>query len=133
MERLKTCKEYMSDNGYMEKVSMAVVNGILQAIALNLFWRPGHIYASGITGLGQIIVTLAEKVSGIELPMGVVLYCLNIPLFILAWIMLSRKFTIFTMISVFMTAFLYRLFLLQCYRPILLFVPFLVEEYVVWE
>lgn len=105
MERIKACKDYMIDNDYMEKVSMAVVNGILQAIALNLFWRPGHIYASGITGLGQIIVTLAEKASGIELPMGVVLYCLNIPLFILAWIMLSKKFTVFTMISVFMTAF----------------------------
>ncbi len=104
MEKIKTYKDYMVDNGYMEKISMAFVNGILQAIALNLFWQPGHIYASGITGLGQIIVTLTEKMSGIGLPMGVVLYCLNIPLFILAWFKLSKRFTIFTMISVFMTS-----------------------------
>ncbi|MFW7374178.1 YitT family protein [Vagococcus fluvialis] len=88
----------------MEKVSMAVINGILQAIALNMFWRPGHIYASGVTGLGQIVVTLTESTTGVELPMSVVLYMLNVPLFILAWYKISKKFTIFTMISVFMTS-----------------------------
>ncbi|MFI3937476.1 YitT family protein [Vagococcus fluvialis] len=88
----------------MEKVSMAVINGILQAIALNMFWRPGHIYASGVTGLGQIVVTLTENITGVELPMSVILYMLNVPLFILAWYKISKKFTIFTMISVFMTS-----------------------------
>nr|WP_125983407.1 YitT family protein [Vagococcus vulneris] len=102
---IKKFKDSVVGSIYMEKISMAIVNGILQAIALNMFWQPGHIYASGVTGLGQIIVTLTEKVSGIGLPMGVVLYCLNIPLFILAWFKISKRFTIFTMISVFMTSF----------------------------
>ena len=104
MGKIETLKKQFDDHQYMEKISMAVINGILQAIALNLFWRPGHIYASGITGLGQIIVTLAENATGFEPPMSVILYCLNIPLFILAWTKLSKKFTIFTMISVFMTS-----------------------------
>lgn len=104
MEKIEDLREKFLNKQYMEKVSMAVINGILQAVALNMFWRPGHIYASGITGIGQIIVTLAENVSGKELPMSVVLYMLNVPLFILAWYKISRKFTIFTMISVFMTS-----------------------------
>ncbi|MGO2083829.1 YitT family protein [Vagococcus sp.] len=107
--KVQRWKDALTEKGYTEKISMAIVNGILQAIALNLFWQPGHIYASGITGLGQIVVTLTENISNIKLPMGVVLYCLNIPLFILAWFKISKKFTVFTMISVFMTSFFIQL------------------------
>lgn len=109
MMKVQRWKDALTEKGYTEKISMAIVNGILQAIALNLFWQPGHIYASGITGLGQIVVTLTENISNIKLPMGVVLYCLNIPLFILAWFKISKKFTVFTMISVFMTSFFIQL------------------------
>jgi len=105
MLKLKEIKEQFINNEYTEKISMAVINGMLQAIALNLFWQPGHIYASGITGLGQIVVTLSENIANVHLPMSVVLYALNIPLFILAWFKISKKFTIFTMFSVFMTSF----------------------------
>ncbi|MEQ7218477.1 YitT family protein [Vagococcus fluvialis] len=104
MEKLEDLRDILINKQHMEKVSMAVINGILQAIALNMFWRPGHIYASGVTGLGQIVVTLTENTTGVELPMSVVLYMLNVPLFILAWYKISKKFTIFTMISVFMTS-----------------------------
>ena len=104
MEKLEDLRDILINKRHMEKVSMAVINGILQAIALNMFWRPGHIYASGVTGLGQIVVTLTENTTGVELPMSVVLYMLNVPLFILAWYKISKKFTIFTMISVFMTS-----------------------------
>lgn len=104
MEKLEDLRDILINKQHMEKVSMAVINGILQAIALNMFWRPGHIYASGVTGLGQIVVTLTENTAGVELPMSVVLYMLNVPLFILAWYKISKKFTIFTMISVFMTS-----------------------------
>lgn len=109
MMKVQRWKDALTEKSYTEKISMAIVNGILQAIALNLFWQPGHIYASGITGLGQIVVTLTENISNIKLPMGVVLYCLNIPLFILAWFKISKKFTVFTMISVFMTSFFIQL------------------------
>ena len=104
MEKIGDLRDKLFNKQYMEKISMAVINGILQAVALNMFWRPGHIYASGVTGVGQIVVTLTENLSGIELPMSVVLYMLNVPLFILAWFKISKKFTIFTMISVFMTS-----------------------------
>ncbi|MEQ7219492.1 YitT family protein [Vagococcus fluvialis] len=104
MEKLEDLRDILINKQHMEKVSMAVINGILQAIALNMFWRPGHIYASGVTGLGQIVVTLTENTTGVELPMSVVLYMLNVPLFILAWYKISKKFTTFTMISVFMTS-----------------------------
>ena len=104
MEKLEDLRDILINKQHMEKVSMEVINGILQAIALNMFWRPGHIYASGVTGLGQIVVTLTENITGVELPMSVVLYMLNVPLFILAWYKISKKFTIFTMISVFMTS-----------------------------
>ncbi|MGX7030373.1 YitT family protein [Vagococcus zengguangii] len=93
-----------SNHEYLKKVSIAVVVALMSSIALNVFWHPGGIYASGVTGIGQIIDTLLEKLFGINLPFSVIYYGLNVPLFIISWCMLSKKFTIFTVMVVSFTA-----------------------------
>ncbi|MGX6962350.1 YitT family protein [Vagococcus xieshaowenii] len=93
-----------TNHEYLKKVSVSVVVALMSSIALNVFWHPGGIYASGVTGIGQIIDTGLESILGINLPFSVIYYGLNIPLFIIAWCTLSKKFTIFTMIEVTLTA-----------------------------
>lgn len=84
---------------YFAKASMAFIYGILVSIALNFFWDPGKIYSSGITGLAQLISTLTAS-SGIHLSTALMLFVLNLPLFILAWFQISHKVTIFTILAV---------------------------------
>ena len=77
---------------------------MIASVALNFFYQPGHIYSSGITGLAQILTTLSKSLIGFEVPVSTTLYLLNIPLFVLAWLKIGKKFTIFTFITVTLTS-----------------------------
>ncbi|MHC5247373.1 YitT family protein [Enterococcus sp. LJL90] len=85
---------------FTAKLSVAIVYALLSSIAINFFYQPGHIYSSGITGLAQVITTLSKDSIGVGLPVSVTLYLLNIPLFLVAWRKIGKKFTIFTIITV---------------------------------
>lgn len=84
---------------YVAKASSSFVYGVLVSIALNFFWDAGHIYSSGITGLAQLIATLTKH-SALPLSTALMLFVLNLPLFILAWRQISPRFTIFTILAV---------------------------------
>lgn len=83
-----------------KQLSASITYGLVSAIALNLFWQPGNVYASGITGFAQLIDNALKILLHLDIPISVVIYSINIPLFILAWLKLGRKFTIFTILSV---------------------------------
>lgn len=89
---------------YAQKFSASITYGLVSAIALNVFWQPGNIYASGITGFAQLIDNFLSHMLHINVPISVVIYGINIPLFILAWFKLGRKFTLFTILSVTISA-----------------------------
>lgn len=93
-----------SVHDYTTKLSVSIVYAILASIAMNFFYQPGHIYASGLTGLAQILTTLSSRMLGISLPISLTLYALNVPLFFLAWQKISKKFTIFTFFTVTLAA-----------------------------
>ncbi|QIL46106.1 YitT family protein [Vagococcus coleopterorum] len=97
---MKEFQKKFSESEYTRKSSVAVIYAILAAIALNMFWQPGNIYASGVTGIAQIVTTLIGKMTGQVPPVALIYYVLNVPLFILAWKRISKKFTVFTMITV---------------------------------
>ena len=59
-----------------------------------LFYQPGNIYSSGLTGLAQILTTLSTKIVGFNVPVSITLYLLNVPLFFIAWKKIGKKFTI---------------------------------------
>ena len=90
---------------YATRLSVAVVYAFLAAIAVNFFYQPGHIYSSGATGFAQILTTLSDRVVGFTVPVSITLFLINVPLFFLAWFKIGHKFTIFTLITVFLTSF----------------------------
>ncbi|GFH41036.1 YitT family protein [Lactococcus insecticola] len=83
-----------------QKLSASVVYAILSSVALNFFFQPGHVYSSGITGLAQILTTISYNVVGRNIPVSITLYALNLPLLILAWLKIGKRFTIYTVITV---------------------------------
>lgn len=89
---------------YATKFSFAVVYAILASVAVQLFYSPGNIYSSGITGIAQIFSTLSERVFGVRIPVSMMLLVLNLPLFILGWRKIGHKFTIFTGLTVVLTS-----------------------------
>jgi len=87
------------------KLSIAMIYAVLYSMALNFFWQPGHIYSGGLTGIAQILSTLAERADNINIPISVIYYLLNVPMFILAWFKINRKFVVFTIIAVTFASF----------------------------
>ncbi len=85
---------------YVARISTAFIYAVLVSIAMNLFWTPGHIYASGVTGAAQVAATVLKRFFSMDVSVAILLFALNIPLFVLAWKAISPRFTIFTIISV---------------------------------
>ena len=86
---------------FLEKATAAVVYALLSSLALNFFLLPGRVYSSGITGVGQVIFTLLNDAFGhVTIPISILIWLLNLPLLILAWFMLGKKFTVYTLMSI---------------------------------
>lgn len=101
---MKKTFENWAYHDYTTKLSVSIVYALIASVALNFFYQTGHIYSSGITGLAQILTTLSKSLIGFEVPVSTTLYLLNIPLFVLAWLKIGKKFTIFTFITVTLTS-----------------------------
>lgn len=95
-------RDHLAD--YFQKFSFSLVYAILASVAVNFFYQPGNIYSSGITGLAQIMSTLSKESVGFHVPVSINLLILNLPLFLLGWFKIGKKFTIFTGITVLLTS-----------------------------
>lgn len=85
-----------------------LVGAVFNAISLNLFLIKANVYASGFTGIAQLMTSIFTDFLGIPgLSTGLILFILNIPVAILGWYKVGKGFTVYSAISVaFTTLFL---------------------------
>ena len=83
-----------NDRITISEVLILVVGCFLMAASLNLFFNPHSIAPGGLTGLAVVINTISP------IPLWVVNLVLNIPLFALAFKILSRKDCIKTVLGI---------------------------------
>lgn len=74
---------------------LLLVAGIINAIGVNLFLAPVHLYDSGISGTSMLMCRLLPAV-----PMSVFLIILNVPLFIFGTKMQGMHFTVYSIFAV---------------------------------
>ena len=67
---------------------MDIVGGLIYAVGLNCFANPNDIAPGGMSGVAVILNYL------FEIPMGITIFCVNIPLLLLAWRFLGHEFTL---------------------------------------
>ena len=65
---------------------------VLYALAVNIFTAPNNVVPGGVTG----VATLLNYLFG--LPIGTLIFIINLPLFFLSWRFLGREFTVRTII-----------------------------------
>ena len=80
------------------RVTIVIVTAAIYCLGLVWFLEPAQVYSAGVTGLSQIIKRLLDSVY--EIPLGVYTLVLNVPLFIYGWRKVSRRFAIYSVISV---------------------------------
>ena len=87
---------------HVKKTLIVLIGAFLNAIAMNFFLIPADVYASGFTGVSQLIFRISEDHLPITISTGITLFLLNIPVTILAWKKVGRSFTIYSFLSVFL-------------------------------
>lgn len=84
-----------------------VIGAIIYAIGFKLFIQPAALYSGGLSGISQLIVLVSERFFNLPLDLGIILFALNIPLFIFGWFKVNRRFTILSIVSVGITSSLF--------------------------
>ena len=85
---------------YYKSILAALFYGITSALGIQLLLQPAKLYTSGVTGASQLIVNLLNEFMNVNTPVYLWYALLNLPLIILAWFQLGKKFPILSIISV---------------------------------
>ncbi|MFT8870881.1 MAG: YitT family protein [Sporolactobacillus sp.] len=88
----------------VKKGLVAVIAAFLCALSMNLFLIPAHVYASGINGAAQLITDILADWGPFHLSVGLLILLLNLPIAWLGWVRVGRSFTLFSFITVGLTA-----------------------------
>ncbi|WP_026571126.1 MULTISPECIES: YitT family protein [Sediminibacillus] len=90
------------------RIFIVMLGALFNAIALNFFLIAANVYASGFTGIAQLMSSIFRDFFNINgVSTGIILFILNIPVAILGWYKVGKGFTIYSVISViFTTVFL---------------------------
>lgn len=86
-------------------MAQALAGVFLFAAAYRWFIYPAGLYSGGFTGIAQLIDLFLREVMGVRFPpeidvVGVIFWCINIPLFALGYTAIGKKFLIRTVVSV---------------------------------
>lgn len=89
----------------VQQFAGVILGGFLFALSVNLFIVPLDLYSGGIVGIAQILRTIMETIGSIQIPKqfdiaGIINFIINIPLFIMAYKSISRKFFVKTLLCV---------------------------------
>jgi uncharacterized membrane-anchored protein YitT (DUF2179 family) len=101
------------------RFTAAIFYSICVGVALNMFWEPSGVFASGVTGAAQLLATVVRKWFNFGTPFGgmrttdllntgTLLFLLNVPLFVVAWRKIGHRFTIFTFLAVILSSVMIR-------------------------
>jgi len=76
-----------------KKIVLIILGSFLLSVAVNLFIVPNKLLSGGVTGVGLIFQYI------FNIPMGVTILILNVPLLILSIVKINKKFTVFTIVG----------------------------------
>lgn len=76
-----------------EKIGLIILGSFILSVALNLFIVPNKLLGGGLSGIGLMLQYI------FNLPMGVTILILNIPLLILSILKINMRFTAFTILG----------------------------------
>lgn len=84
-----------------------VASALLQAYAMKAFVQPSSLLSSGFTGLA-ILIDRITSLFGVSFPTFAGMIALNIPVAIISWNSISKRFVVFSMIQVLLASFFLR-------------------------
>ena len=87
-----------------KKSLISILGSFLYAVGINLFMVPAGLYSGGVMGICQVVRTILMEFLHLELSnmdiAGIIYYIINIPIFVIAFTRMGRKFFFKTLINV---------------------------------
>jgi len=79
-----------------------VIGTLIIGVGIMYFINPSRLYTGGVTGLAQLIVNITHDASGgsIRINLGFLTFLFQIPLILLGYFKLSRRFVIYSIVSI---------------------------------
>lgn len=94
----------------LKRAIVATFGALLYSVGVNLFIVPLGLYNGGLMGYCQLLRTFLTNVLHLSIPFdiaGILYFVVNVPIIILAWIILDRKFVFRAIVNTaFVTLFL---------------------------
>ena len=84
----------------VRRTIVLVFSSIIYSIGIVWFLEVDKLYSGGVSGISQLICNLFYKYANITLNLGLLVFILNVPLVILGWFCVGKKFTIYSLVSV---------------------------------
>lgn len=87
-----------------KKILVILFTGLTGAVGLNYFLIPANVFSAGMTGIAQIVEHLLSNV-GLSIDTGILIFLLNVPVFILGFIKLGKSAMILSFANVISMSF----------------------------
>lgn len=97
---MKQSPSWIFKNEVIIKLVIVVLSGLIAGIALNMFLIPANVFSAGAPGIAQLISGAFEKFLNMKLETGLIIFLLNIPIFILSWLKLGKSATFYSFLVV---------------------------------
>lgn len=84
----------------LKSLAIISVGTILFAIGINWFINPSGLYVGGVTGISQLVSRILYSTLGIRINLGLLIWSINVPLLLLAYKFIGKRFTYHTLYTV---------------------------------
>ena len=84
----------------LKSLAIISVGTILFAIGINWFINPSGLYVGGVTGISQLVSRILYSTLGIKINLGLLIWSINVPLLLLAYKFIGKRFTYHTLYTV---------------------------------
>lgn len=89
----------ITDKKTTKGIVYVVLGSIIYTMSVVWFFNLGNFYGGGVTGVAQIIVNFG-KMFGVKFSLGILVFLINVPLFLIGFRKVSKKFAVLTIISI---------------------------------
>lgn len=89
------------NNKYYSMCSAVFASALLQAFAMRFFLMPASLLPSGFTGVATLLEYAAKGI-GLNFPVSAGVVALNVPVAVLCWKHVGKKFVLFSLMQIFL-------------------------------
>src|SRR5690625_6279395 len=77
-----------------KRIAIVILGSFLLAVSLNFFLINANVYASGFSGVAQLVSSLFKVFLNIQVSTGILLFLFNILVLFLVWFRVGKVFSV---------------------------------------